>query len=121
MASATAEQKQEHFGETARKDNWLTGPLAVIIGLGIFIAYSTWAGLDGRYPQAALVQGSDGSFYGTTDFGGTNGDHGTIFKMTAKGIFTSLLSFSGTNENALSAQIFSTTPSFSSRNSVQVA
>ena len=42
MASATAEQKQEHFGETARKDNWLTGPLAVIIGLGIFIAYSTW-------------------------------------------------------------------------------
>src|SRR5260370_35658049 len=49
MALATAEQKQEHFGETARKDNWLTGPLAVIVGLGIFVAYSTWAGMAGRY------------------------------------------------------------------------
>ena len=49
MASATAEQKQEHFGETARQDKWWTGPLAVIIGLGIFIAYSTWAGMEGRY------------------------------------------------------------------------
>ena len=45
---------------------------------------------DGAQPQAGLVQGSDGNFYGTTRFGGTgtnctffgcNGN-GTVFKLT---------------------------------------
>jgi hypothetical protein len=49
MATATAETRQEGFGETARKDPWWAGPLAVIVGLGIFIVYSTWAGMEGRY------------------------------------------------------------------------
>jgi uncharacterized repeat protein (TIGR03803 family) len=29
-----------------------------------------------------LVQGSDGSFYGTTYQGGMNGNHGTVFRLT---------------------------------------
>jgi uncharacterized repeat protein (TIGR03803 family) len=37
---------------------------------------------DGVGPMAGLVQGSDGSFYGTTAYGGTNGNKGTIFKLT---------------------------------------
>jgi len=37
---------------------------------------------DGATPLARLVQGSDGSFYGTTAFGGTNGSYGTVFKLT---------------------------------------
>jgi uncharacterized repeat protein (TIGR03803 family) len=36
---------------------------------------------DGARPEAALVQGSDGSFYGTTYYGGTN-NIGTMFKLT---------------------------------------
>src|ERR1035437_5987614 len=36
---------------------------------------------DGEYPDAGLVQGSDGNFYGTTEDGGTNND-GTVFKLT---------------------------------------
>ncbi len=35
---------------------------------------------DGNDPVAGLVQGSDGSFYGTTDKGGTN-DEGTVFAL----------------------------------------
>jgi hypothetical protein len=35
---------------------------------------------DGTGP-VALVQGSDGSFYGTTHVGGTNGKYGTVFKL----------------------------------------
>ncbi len=35
---------------------------------------------DGANPNAALVQGSDGSFYGTTYTGGANG-YGTVFRL----------------------------------------
>ena len=49
--------------------------------------------LDGANPSAALVQGSDGSFYGTTENGGTYYS-GTVFKISATGALTSLYSFS---------------------------
>ncbi len=48
--------------------------------------------LDGAYPFGTLLQGDDGLLYGTTDFGGTNGD-GTIFSMTTNGALTTLASF----------------------------
>ena len=47
---------------------------------------------DGQDPQAALVQGTDGDYYGITEFGGANKD-GTIFKVTPKGALTTLYSF----------------------------
>ncbi|MBL9117860.1 MAG: hypothetical protein JNJ83_22820 [Verrucomicrobiaceae bacterium] len=49
----------------------------------------------GAYPQAGLVQGSDGSFYGTTQQGGTS-IYGTVFKITADGTHTVLHRFNGT-------------------------
>ena len=42
--------------------------------------------------MAALVQATDGNFYGTTDSGG-GGDAGTVFKITTNGVLTSLYSF----------------------------
>lgn len=47
---------------------------------------------DGTVPNAALVQGSDGTFYGTTSSGGS-ANHGVVFKMTAQGQVTTLHSF----------------------------
>jgi uncharacterized repeat protein (TIGR03803 family) len=47
---------------------------------------------DGANPVAALVQGTDGNFYGTTYAGGANGD-GTLFKMTPDGTLTTLYTF----------------------------
>jgi hypothetical protein len=49
MAVVITPRQEEHFGQTARKDAWWLPPLAVFIGLLIFIVYTTWAGLDGRY------------------------------------------------------------------------
>jgi uncharacterized repeat protein (TIGR03803 family) len=43
---------------------------------------------DGANPQAALIQASDGNFYGTTFGGGTGG--GTVFKITPTGTLTTL-------------------------------
>lgn len=54
---------------------------------------------DGANPVAGLVQGMDGNFYGTTGAGGTsnlclNGHGcGTFFKVTPKGVLTTLYSF----------------------------
>jgi uncharacterized repeat protein (TIGR03803 family) len=47
---------------------------------------------DGAFPQARLVQGPDGGFYGTTTYGGQNGD-GVVFRVDASGGFSTLYSF----------------------------
>jgi uncharacterized repeat protein (TIGR03803 family) len=56
---------------------------------------------DGSRPSAGLVQATDGSFYGTTYGGGTNGAFcpsegdgcGTVFKITPEGMLTTLHTF----------------------------
>ena len=54
--------------------------------------YTFTGGNDGANPKAALLDGGDGFFYGTTSSGGANGD-GTIFKVTPAGVFTLLYGF----------------------------
>jgi hypothetical protein len=49
MASVTTQEPQAQFGQTSRTDYWWVGPLAVFVGLSIFLVYSTWAGLQGRF------------------------------------------------------------------------
>ena len=49
--------------------------------------------------NSALVQGSDGNFYGATQVGGTN-DEGTLFQITPTGVFTTLYNFTGGNDGA---------------------
>jgi uncharacterized repeat protein (TIGR03803 family) len=50
--------------------------------------------------QAALVQGPNGNFYGTSEFGGS-ADSGTVFEVTPSGVVTVLYSFSGENDGGL--------------------
>ncbi|MGA3075650.1 MAG: choice-of-anchor tandem repeat GloVer-containing protein [Bryobacteraceae bacterium] len=47
---------------------------------------------DGASPGAALVQGTDGNFYGTTLLGGAN-SAGTVFRLTPSGTLTTLYNF----------------------------
>ena len=54
---------------------------------------------EGAYPYAGLILGPDGSFYGTTFSGGSNG-FGTVFKATTNGLLTTLYSFTGGNDGA---------------------
>jgi uncharacterized repeat protein (TIGR03803 family) len=52
---------------------------------------------DGGYPQAGLVLDSAGNLYGTATTGGTK-DSGTVFKVTSKGKFSVLHSFTGKSD-----------------------
>jgi uncharacterized repeat protein (TIGR03803 family) len=54
---------------------------------------------DGAQPAVALIQGSDGNFYGTTPFGGASG-YGTVFRITTAGVETVLHSFTGATDGA---------------------
>ena len=54
---------------------------------------------DGAYPFAGLIQAADGNFYGTTYLGASNND-GTVFRITAGGALTTLVSFNGADDGA---------------------
>jgi uncharacterized repeat protein (TIGR03803 family) len=51
---------------------------------------------DGAGPEAELVQGTNGDFYGTTAYGGANSE-GTVFRITPSGTLKTLHSFDGTD------------------------
>src|SRR5207245_2122486 len=42
-------QRQEHFGETGRKDAWWVGPLLTFLGLLAFVIYATVRAFQGNY------------------------------------------------------------------------
>jgi uncharacterized repeat protein (TIGR03803 family) len=67
-------------------------PTAKLTTLYSFSCSSNLGCSDGGYPRAALIQATDGDFYGTTA-GGDVGNAGTIFKITANSTLSTLYSF----------------------------
>ena len=63
------------------------------------VVYTFMGGTDGQNPYTSLIQGSDGSYYGTTEGGGGTLD-GTIFKLTPNGVEKVLYNFSDQTEGA---------------------
>jgi uncharacterized repeat protein (TIGR03803 family) len=51
--------------------------------------------VDGQSSFAGLIQASNGDLYGTTFYGGSYDNHGTLFKITPEGSLTTLYSFPG--------------------------
>ncbi|HXZ39838.1 MAG TPA: choice-of-anchor tandem repeat GloVer-containing protein, partial [Terriglobales bacterium] len=73
------------------------GTVFTITPKGELTVLHSFDGTDGFYASDALVQATDGNFYGTTTAGGASGycvaGCGTLFKMTPKGTLTTLYSF----------------------------
>jgi len=52
--------------------------------------------VDGVSP-VGIVQATDGNFYGASNFGGTPGSYGTLFRITPEGVLTTLHTFDATD------------------------
>jgi len=72
------------------------GAVFRIDGAGQRTTLHSFNGADGAAPRAALVEGLDGRFYGTTREGGAN-NRGTIFSIDTTGDFQLLHSFGGSD------------------------
>jgi len=48
---------------------------------------------DGAEPEAPLIEGTNGNFYGTTFYGGNSNSAGTVFRITPAGKLTTIYSF----------------------------
>ena len=68
------------------------GTVFKMTSTGILTTLVSFNGANGNSPQAPLIQGSDGNFYGTTTYGGPNGG-GTVFRVTPAGMLTTLVAF----------------------------
>jgi uncharacterized repeat protein (TIGR03803 family) len=80
------------------KPNGLLGTVFTMTLSGTLTTLHIFSGQQGRHPQAALVQATNGDFYGTTNYKQSGpGDKGTIFKMTPSGAVTTLHRFDGTD------------------------
>lgn len=82
-------------GVVASSGAQLTVYAASVSGMTMAALYSFTGSSDGGIPSA-LMQASNGLFYGTTQTGGLYGD-GTIFSLSTNGEVTTLLPFDGTN------------------------
>lgn len=52
---------------------------------------------NGKNCEAGLTKGPDGNFYGVAMNGGTNGGHGTVFRVSPQGALSPIFHFNGTN------------------------
>ena len=83
----------DFYGTTSRGGANDTGTVFKISFAGTLTTLHSFTGVDdGATPEAGLVQGSDGNFYGTAFLGGTN-DDGTVFQISSNGVFTTLHQF----------------------------
>ncbi|MGC1434405.1 MAG: choice-of-anchor tandem repeat GloVer-containing protein [Terriglobales bacterium] len=76
--------------------NRFGGVFKITPGGKLTVLHSFGGTPDGQTPKGAIIQASDGNFYGTTEAGGADG-FGSIYKMTPAGVLTVLHSFNETD------------------------
>ena len=68
------------------------------ISMSNLVSFSGSSGAKvGNLPIGGLVADASGSLYGTTSAGGSNSSYGTVYKVSAGGVFSSLVTFRNTN------------------------
>ena len=80
------------FGGTTAGTVFKTTPTGTLATVHIFNFTEGFFSENATLSQSALVQATDGNFYGTAPLGGAN-SQGTVFKITPSGTLTRLYSF----------------------------
>jgi uncharacterized repeat protein (TIGR03803 family) len=78
-------------GATAQGNVFKMTPGGTVTSLHAFVGGPT----EGKYLSGGLVYGSDGNYYGTSQYGGGGPQEGTVFQITPSGTMTVLESFAG--------------------------
>jgi uncharacterized repeat protein (TIGR03803 family) len=84
------------YGTTAGGGRFDSGTVFRVTPGGVLkTLYSFTGSTDGGFPDAPLIQGSNGELYGSTFQGGGVSESGTIFRISPSGAFRSLYAFTG--------------------------
>ena len=81
-----------NWGKRAYSVFLVCATMAIALQAQTFTTLQSFDNTDGKYPDAGLVQATDGNLYGTTYGGGAKND-GTVFRITPSGTLTRLYSF----------------------------
>lgn len=79
---------------------------ALPLSAQVFTTLASFTGPNGNNSQASLLQATNGDFYGTTVYGGTN-NAGTVFKITPGGALSTIYNFCSLSGCADGSQPFS--------------
>src|SRR6185295_8246790 len=83
----------DFYVTTARGGSYRHGSLFRMTPAGVVtVLHAFTGGADGSTPLGAVIEASDGSFYGTTESGG-RARFGTVFRVTPAGAFTTVHAF----------------------------
>jgi uncharacterized repeat protein (TIGR03803 family) len=89
------------YGTTFAGGVFGAGTVLRINSLGTLTTkYSFSGNTDGAQPRGALIQASDGDFYGITFSGGLSSNAGTVFSINPAGTLTTLYRFTGGDDGA---------------------
>jgi len=83
-------------GGTAAHPGGVVFKLSTAGKITVLHDFDTASTTDGHQPYGGLVAATDGSFYGTTTYGGSGG-YGVIFEITKSGTYTVLHDFDSTH------------------------
>jgi uncharacterized repeat protein (TIGR03803 family) len=100
MGALTLATNGDLYGTTHGILGSSQGTIFKITPSGKLTTLAYFNGTNGAFPVAGLVQGPDGSFYGTTQYGGTGSfcgssgvGCGTVFRLTRTGKLTTIHNF----------------------------
>ena len=102
--------KKRAFEAVTGLADW--GTIFCISGNGLLKPLLFFDGTNGANPRTGLIRGKGGTFYGTTSFGGpdntppteyTRDGFGTVFKLSADGALSTVVTFNGYNGKGCNA------------------
>jgi len=82
------------YGGFTNQDTNGCGTVFKVTTNGVLTILFSFAGTNGTYPWARLVEAPDGLLYGTASSGGPNGG-GTVFRISTAGVLTTVAAFNG--------------------------